>query len=164
MPRVAKKPIKSTMPKDVRVFLDSNVILSGLMSSKGSPRVLLDLLSLEAPHFKGLTGQYNIEEIERNLKDRFPELLPVWGNYFSKLKLEIVAIPPWDKVSPFTKKMSLKDAPVLVSAQLGNSDYLITGDKRGFPKEAAKPVLIVSPTDFLNKILPDLVIKWSEEV
>ena len=32
--------------KPVRVFVDSNVVLSGLLSEKGAPRILLDLLSL----------------------------------------------------------------------------------------------------------------------
>jgi len=42
--------------KVVRVFLDSNVILSGLLSEKGSPRILLDLLSLRLPFLAGDRG------------------------------------------------------------------------------------------------------------
>jgi hypothetical protein len=33
----------------VRVFLDSNVILSGLLSDQGAPRTILDLLTLKVP-------------------------------------------------------------------------------------------------------------------
>jgi predicted nucleic acid-binding protein len=32
--------------KVVRVSLDSNVVLSGLLSERGAPRIILDLLSL----------------------------------------------------------------------------------------------------------------------
>ena len=38
---MAKSPTK--------FFLDSNVILSGIISDKGSPRIILDLLSLRLP-------------------------------------------------------------------------------------------------------------------
>ena len=31
----------------VRIFLDSNVILSGLLSDKGAPKIILDILSLK---------------------------------------------------------------------------------------------------------------------
>ena len=52
--------------KRFKVFLDSNVIISGLFSDKGSPRIILDLLCLDLPVLAGATGQYNIIEIERN--------------------------------------------------------------------------------------------------
>jgi predicted nucleic acid-binding protein len=38
-----------------RVFLDSNVILSGLLSDKGAPRLVLDLSNLQLPFLLGLT-------------------------------------------------------------------------------------------------------------
>jgi hypothetical protein len=54
--------------KVVKVFLDSNVILSGLLSERGAPRILLDLLSLRLPFLTGSTGRYNLIEIDRDLK------------------------------------------------------------------------------------------------
>ena len=145
------------MEKDVRVFLDSNVILSGLLSPKGSPRILLDLLSLQVPLLKGITGQYNLEEIERNLRQRFPELYSVYEEYLPRLHLEVIKIPSDEEVCPLINKMSPKDAPVLASARLGKADYLITGDKKGFPQEVVKPILRVTPAEFLNKALPSLI-------
>ena len=59
----------------MRVFLDSNVILSGLISDKGAPRIILDLLSLKLTSITGLTGEYNIIEIERNLKKKLPSAI-----------------------------------------------------------------------------------------
>lgn len=143
--------------KVANLFLDSNVILSGLLSSKGYPRILLDLLSLEVPLLKGMTGQYNIEEIERNLKLRFPNILPIYQDHFPKIKLEIIALPSEKDVIPLTKLMSPKDAPVLASAQLGKADYLITGDKKGFPKNIAKPILILNPMEFIENTLPGII-------
>jgi predicted nucleic acid-binding protein len=53
--------------KAIKIFLDSNVILSGLLSDKGAPRVILDILCLELPLLKGATGEYNLLEIEKNI-------------------------------------------------------------------------------------------------
>lgn len=142
---------------EVRLFLDSNVILSGLLSTKGAPRILLDLLSLNVPLLKGLTGQYNLDEIERNLRNRFPALLTVYQEFLPRMNLEIIAVPPYETIRHLLKKMSPKDTPVLASARLGKADYLVTGDKRGFPRELAKPMRTITPADFLDKILPDLI-------
>jgi predicted nucleic acid-binding protein len=143
--------------KTVRLYLDSNVILSGLISSQGAPRILLDLLSLDVPLLIGITGQYNLEEIERNLKSRFPQLLSVFKDYLPRMRLEIIDIPPFKDVTPLVKKMSPKDAPVLASAQHAKADYLITGDKKGFPEKVAKPIKIISPDKFLNEVLSKLI-------
>lgn len=145
------------MSKDVRIFLDSNVILSGLISSQGAPRILLDLLSLEIPLLKGMTGQYNVEEIERNLSRRFPKLLPLYREYFPRLKLDIIEIPTYEIIEPLLPKMSPKDAPVLASARLGGADYLVTGNKKDFPVVLLKPIQLVNPSEFLNEVLPRIV-------
>ncbi len=145
------------MANDVRLFLDSNVILSGLLSSKGAPRILLDLLSIQVPLLKGLTGRYNLDEIERNLKQKFPDLLGVYRGYLPKLHLEVIDVPPYREISPFLGKMSNKDAPVLASARLGQADFLVTGDKKGFPKDLSKPIQVVTPSEFLNRHLPLLI-------
>jgi hypothetical protein len=55
------------MEINVRIFLDSNVILLGLLSERGAPRILLNPLSLRLPFLIGSTGRYNLIEIERKL-------------------------------------------------------------------------------------------------
>ena len=75
--------------KTLKIFLDSNVILSGLLSDKGAPRVILDILCLGPPFLKGATGEYNILEIERNIQKKLPAILdiigPISGNYSLRL-------------------------------------------------------------------------------
>jgi predicted nucleic acid-binding protein len=82
--------------KIVRVFLDSNVLLSGLLSDKGAPRIILDLLTLKLPFLVGSTGRYNLIEIERNLEKKMPKILAVYKRYFPRLNLKIIPLPqPW---------------------------------------------------------------------
>jgi predicted nucleic acid-binding protein len=144
--------------RGVRVFLDSNVILSGLFSDRGAPRIILDILSLNLSFITGITGRYNIMEIERNLKAKLPEAVPVYKEYSAKLNLHIVPVPAIEEVKKYTGVTSPKDIPVLVSAINSKSDYLITGDKKDFGKlKGNYPFKITSPADFLEFILPDIL-------
>ncbi len=146
--------------KAVKVFLDSNIILSGLLSEKGVPRIILDILCLRLPFLIGITGRYNIIEIERNLSKKMPAILPVYEEYFPKLNLEIIPLPSAENVRRFRGHISDKDVPVLASAIMSNADFLVTGDKKDFAKLKEKgsyPLKILSPSDFLNIIVPEII-------
>lgn len=146
--------------KAIRVFLDSNVILSGLISDKGSPRIILDLLSLKLPWITGLTGEYNIIEIERNLTRKIPAAIPVYKRYFAKLNLKVVPLPDREEVEEYLWHIADKDVPVLVSAINGKADYLVTGDNKDFGKIKncdTYPFRIVTPAEFLDGIAAEIV-------
>ncbi len=139
----------------VRVFLDSNVILSGLISDAGAPRVILDILSLELPSVTGLTGRYNIIEIERNIRKKAPKILPMYKEYLPKLHLDIVPLPSPSDIAKYSGLIDSKDVPVLVSAINARADFLVTGDKRHFDRPKAissLSVAIVSPAEFLARL------------
>ncbi len=145
--------------KRFKVFLDSNVIISGLFSDKGSPRIILDLLSLGLPMLAGVTGQYNIIEIERNLSKKMPDVLPVYKKYLQMLNLEVIPLPLSKDIKKLIGHVSDKDIPVLVSAIIGNADFLVTGDKKDFEKLKGKyPFKILSPSEFLDIILPSIAV------
>lgn len=143
--------------KAVRVFLDSNVILSGLLSDKGAPRIILDILCLRLPHLKGLTGRDNIIEIERNLTKKLPAAIPVYNEYLPKLNLEIVPLPSHEEVQNLSGHTSDKDLPVLASALKGKADFLVTGDKKDFAvlmMKGSYPFKIMTPAELLDRIVP----------
>jgi predicted nucleic acid-binding protein len=138
--------------KAIKIFLDSNVILSGLLSDKGAPRVILDILCLDMPFLKGVTGEYNLLEIERNIKKRLPAILDIYQSYLPKLRLEIVPLPPPEALKPYFGRIADKDAPVLASAVISGADYLVTGDKKDFDKfrdDASLPLKVVSPSELV---------------
>jgi predicted nucleic acid-binding protein len=143
--------------KEVKIFLDSNVIISGLFSDKGAPRIILDLLCLALPVLAGITGQYNIIETERNIKKKMPEILALYNEYLPKLNLEIIPFPPLKDIRYLSGHISDKDVPVLASAITGKVDFLVTGDKKDFmipSKKGQYPFKIVTPSEFLEKLLP----------
>ncbi|MFZ5996868.1 MAG: PIN domain-containing protein [Nitrospirota bacterium] len=144
----------------LRLFLDSDVILSGLFSEKGAPRLILDLLSLGFPMLKGITGEYNIMEIERNLHKKLSGALPLYHKYLSVLDLEIIPLPPLEEIKRLAGHIADKDIPVLASAIAARADFLITGDKKDFSKGKVKGKYyfqILSPSEFLDIIVPELL-------
>ena len=151
--------------KVVRIFLDSNVILSGLLSERGAPRILLDLLSLRLPFLMGSTGRYNLIEIERNLKKKMPGLFPLFKDYLPKLNLKVIPVPRPADVRGFFGQIAEKDAPVLVSAIQSKADFLVIGDKQHFGKMKGigkYPFQVVASSEFIDSILPE-ILKGLEE-
>ena len=151
--------------KVVRVFLDSNVILSALLSERGALRIILDLLSLRLPFLTGSTGRYNLIEIERNLKKKMPSLFFLYKAYLPKLNLKVIPLPRPDDIRDFSGQIAEKDIPVLISAIRSKADFLVTGDKQHFGKmkELDKyPFHVVTPSEFIDSILPE-ILKGLEE-
>lgn len=143
-----------------KVFLDSNVLLSGIFSDKGAPRIILDLLTIGLPMLEGATGQYNLMEVERNLKKKMPQALPVYQTYLPKLRLEIVALPSKETIMSMAGAIAEKDIPVLASALACRAQYLITGDKKDFVrlKDINEYGLeIVGPSEFVEAVFPKLI-------
>jgi predicted nucleic acid-binding protein len=144
--------------KGVKVFLDSNVIISGLFSDKGAPRVILDLLCLGLPVLTGATGEYNLIEIERNLAKKMPDVLPIYKKYLPSLNLKVIPLPSPEEIKKLVGTISGKDIPVVVSAVNAVADFLVTGDKKDFLKLKGKyPFRVLTPTEFLDVVMPEVL-------
>jgi predicted nucleic acid-binding protein len=135
-----------------RIFLDSNVIISGLLSTKGAPRIILDMLCLRLPNLHGLTGDYNMMEIERNLTRELSTIVPVFKEYLPRLNLEIIPLPTYEALVPWFGVTADKDVPVIVSVINGMADFLVTGDTGDFGmlmKRDDLPFRVLTPTSFV---------------
>ncbi len=149
-----------------KVLLDSNVIFSGLLSERGAPRIILDLLSLRLPFLIGSTGRYNLIEIERNLKKKMPGLLFLYNTYLPKLNLKVIPLPRPKEVRDFSGQIAEKDVPVLISAIRSKADFLVTGDKQHFEKMKGLdkyPFDVVAPSEFIDSILPEILKELEEK-
>jgi len=146
--------------RTVKIFLDSNVILSGLISDRGAPRLILDILSLGLPVLRGVTGRYNLTEIERNVAGKLPAARSVLNECLPRMNLEIVFLPFSDEMEPFRGIVDDKDLPVLASAVIAKADYFLTGDKRllsQIRRASGLAFLGCLPADFLNRFLPAIL-------
>ncbi len=146
--------------KKHRIFLDSNVILSGLISDRGAPRLILDVLTLDLPVLQGVTGRYNLTEIERNVAKKLPAALVIFHEYLQKLDLDLIPVPFPDELEPFRGAVDDKDMPVLASAAMGQADFFITGDLKllsQIARQRAFSIRSLSPAGFLGDVLPDIL-------
>ncbi len=147
--------------KKYRIFLDSNVILSGLISDQGAPRLILDILCLGLPTIQGVTGRFNLTEIERNIARKIPAALAIFNDYLRKLDLEIVPVPFPEELDPFRGMVEDKDLPVLTSAVMGQADFFVTCDKKLLWQIAGRNAFSIrslSPAEFLDRVLPDILV------
>jgi predicted nucleic acid-binding protein len=146
--------------KKHRIFLDSNVIMSGLFSEKGAPRLILDLLTLDLPVLAGLTGRLNLLEIERDIGKKMPDALSVWQLYLPQLRLEVFPTPSsWD-LALLGDAAEGKDLSIVASASNGKADHFVSGDERLLSRLADRtdlPFRTSAPAEFLNDLLPLLL-------
>ncbi|MFA4836323.1 MAG: putative toxin-antitoxin system toxin component, PIN family [Dehalococcoidia bacterium] len=138
-----------------RVFLDSNVIFSGMYSTEGAPGIILE-------HFiegslRVVVSQQVLEEVVRTIKVKLPEALPALGKLLVSTPPEIAKDPSCNEVAKWAEFMHTEDAAILAAAIAAQPDYLITGDKHFLenPVIMEKSGLrIVTPAQFLVGAIP----------
>lgn len=140
------------MPKSKpRVFLDSNVIFSGLYSPEGAPGIILE-------HFlKGnisvVMSQQVLEEVLRTIKEKLPDSLPALRRLLVNTPPEVAADPKLPDIKRWTQIFHPGDAAILAAAIAARPDYFITGDRHfvenpDIAKETG--LTIVTPAQFLK--------------
>lgn len=111
----------------MRVVLDTNVLLSALISPHGSPHRLFG--AWRAGKFELVTAAEQLDEIRR--ASRYPKFRSILqphlvGTMVNNMQRAIMVgrlVADIEVDDPF-------DAFLLAIAQAGNADYLITGDHR----------------------------------
>jgi len=135
-----------------RVFLDSNVLFSGLYSEEGPPGEILGL------HSQGeiivVVSQQVLEELVRNVREKLPRALPALGILLTNNPPEVVSDPSREAVDQSSGVINMQDAPILAAAMLARPDFLVTGNTRHFvdnPEVARFSGLsIMTPAQFIE--------------
>lgn len=134
-----------------RVFLDSNVIFSGLYSSHGEPGVILERF-IEG-RLAVVISQQVLEEVVRTVNEKLPEALPALHRLLVGAPPEIVSDPVPQEVAGYADVLSLGDAAILAAAIAAQPDYLVTGDKHFLDSPAIAEwsgLRIVAPAELLR--------------
>ena len=134
-----------------RVFLDSNVLFSGLYSPEGAPGIILE-------HFiKGsisiVVSQQVLEEVIRTIKEKLPEALPALKRLLVSTPPEVIADPNLPDIGRWTKKLDIGDAAILAAAVAAQPDYFVTGDRHFLDNQEIAEnagLKIVTPAQFLE--------------
>lgn len=150
-PKPDKKFGKKIMPKKLRVFLDSSVLISGLNSPSGGSGVIIS--AFLAGKISVVISSQVVDEVQENIIKKFPLLQE---SFLGFLISQPIIIPQLilKEIAKAYQIIRTNDAPILAASIKANPDFLITLDIKHFlKKEVTESVsfTICSPKDFLQK-------------
>lgn len=133
----------------MKIVLDTNVLVSGLLTPRGAPAKILNLI---------IGGKAVILYDDRIL-DEYTEVLARPRFKFDKSSVDQLLFffeQEGEWVNPMPLGIDLRDPgdmPFLECAVSGNADVLVTGNLRHFPRATHKLVRVLSPQQFLEYYL-----------
>jgi predicted nucleic acid-binding protein len=150
-----------TVSRKIRLFLDSNVLTGGIVSSWGLDKATLSLCAARV--CKLVLAEVVRDEVEGNLllhAERLPALdaEKLIEDYHRLVKLahpEIVSYPDNDLVRSSRHLIRhAPDVPVLLSAMASRPDWLLTHNIKHFTKTVAQKtsLRIATPADFFREL------------
>ena len=140
------------MPTKLRVVLDTNVIISGLISPKGPPAGILK--ALKAGRFILLTNQAINEEI-LEVMDR-PRLRDKYGLADHMFDIAFIL---WDQAEVIPKPPLIKasrdpdDDKFLACALASGVTVVISGDKDLLEQSGWRTIRVLRPRQFVDEFL-----------
>lgn len=135
------------------VFLDSNIIFSGLHSPGGPPGdILKHMLDCR---ITVIVSQQILEEIVRTFKKKLPRALSALSGFLLNSPLEVINDPSPSEVLRWTDILHEGDASVLAAAISANPDFFVTGDYHFLDNSLLKRksgLVICSPAQLLKNL------------
>lgn len=136
------------MPKEIRVLVDTSVLVSGLNSTLGASAWLIFLGPPKGITL--LTSNYILHETHQVILRKFPELEDKSRNLQASNALVIVPKPSSKHLGIAAKLIDdPKDIPVLAAALSGSANYIVTLDQKDFIKPGR-----IEKTTRIKTILP----------
>jgi len=141
---------------NLRVMLDSNVIISGITC----PRHCFEILNHAFCQDFNLFLSDILDEVKRNIKAKFPPYLPHLKDFLLHCPYEVVRDPGKAEVEQNKNLVrDESDIPVLLTAICAGVDFFVTGDK-DFIDDGEKikgkiknNLILLAPTNFLKETL-----------
>ena len=131
----------------MKVVLDTNVLVSGLLCPSGAPGEIVRMLVsgvIELVYDARIIWEY--EEVLKRPKFGIPEQLVRDIVVFVENFGHVTAGTPLK-----TRLPDIDDEPFLEAAIAGKADFLITGNIAHYPAPARQGISVVSPSDFIAK-------------
>lgn len=132
------------------VVLDTNVVISALLSTKGSPAKIID--RWEADEFDIAISKPMLDELERALgyervKKYFKSPQERISALLKRLKTVGIFVAPQTEVKVIED--DLDDNRVLECAMAANAAYIITGDEHLLTLEEYQGIQVIPPAGFI---------------
>ena len=136
----------------MRAVLDTNVLLSALISPHGVPNIIYR--AWRATKFEVITSNAQLDEIRR--ASRYPKFQAILqphqvGTMINNLQRAIVL----DRLATDVTADDPDDTFLLAMASTGQADYLVTGDSRAglLQRKKLGKTRIVTPAVFCSEML-----------
>lgn len=130
----------------MRIVLDTNVLVSGLLNSQGAPARIVALAlagAVQICHDNRILAEYTEVLARPRFKFDPQHVRDVMG------KLEQDGIP----IQPSSEPLGLPDIddePFLAAALAASADFLITGNLKHYPPDKRRGCAVISPADFMS--------------
>ena len=135
------------------VFVDSNVLFSGVNSPHGPPARILALQA--TGRITLVISRQVAEELVRNLRHKAPAAVPVLLALFERALPRLAEDPYEDVVDSVTAAgVNSNDAPIVAAALDAGVDYFVTGDRRlrNEVQRINPPFRVVSPRELIEEL------------
>lgn len=143
-----------------RVFLDSGVLLEGLLAPWSASRAVLILSRRKV--FRIILAEYVQGKVEDNLRELLApdprlgsETINAYSTLTDQMAMPIDFLLGWKRNKLWIKQSQHQtDVPVLVSALKAAPDWFLTTNTRHFTKQVAlrTQLKIVTPQEFITSI------------
>ena len=137
--------------KGIRIFLDTNVILSGLYSPLGPPGAILELFI--RGELEVVISRQVLDETIRVVKEKLPGALPALREFLEHNPPEICPSAGPAETARWAKVLHPEDAAILAAAIPTKPGYFVTGDGHFLDNPALAReanLLIVSPAGLMD--------------
>jgi uncharacterized protein len=131
----------------MRVVLDTNVVVSGLLQSKGNPPQVLALAlagAVQVLHDTRILAEY--EDVLARPKFKFDKERV--REVLTKLEKDGLTVDATGQ--QHLELPDPEDEPFLIVALAGQADYPVTGNLADYPAEQCRGCAVVSPAEFME--------------
>lgn len=137
--------------KLIKAFLDSSVIIAGLVSESGGSHKILILA--ESGVIIPLISELVVREVLGNAEKKMPDRYNLFYSLFKNMPFKLIN-PAKDDLIRAKALINEKDAPVLAAALTGRADWLISLDKHFLTFKAPPELATGTPGDFIQRVFP----------
>lgn len=133
-----------------QVFVDTHVLISGLLSSTGASAAILDLA--EAEELIAVVSRQALVEADRVFLEKFPDFVGRYRRFIKNLAPFLAADPSPGAVKAALEAIKTDDAPILAAAKAEKVQYLVTLDKKHFHTPRVRsfiPCPVVTPSELI---------------
>jgi len=111
----------------MRIFIDANILISGIVFEGNEREFLKKSISKEV---QLVSSEDAINEVSKIIEMKFPEFINLYYELLTILDIEIISRKKYkNRIKDYTMIRDKNDRYILASAAEGKCDYIATGDK-----------------------------------